>query len=107
MKKYNLKNIMKRAWEIYRTNSDTNMKAVFAICLQIAWAEAKASTQKDWRKERNAKLVRISGKAVQYKKVNIVITDDDETRNRVAFELARRSVMTVKEALALAKELGF
>ena len=35
--KYNLKDIMKRAWELKRKNN----KNIFAICLQMAWEEAK------------------------------------------------------------------
>lgn len=38
MKKYNLSNIMKRAWEIKKENS----RNVFGACLKMAWAEAKA-----------------------------------------------------------------
>ena len=35
--KYNLKKIMKRAWEIKRENS----KNIFSLCLKMAWEEAK------------------------------------------------------------------
>lgn len=35
---YNKSNIMKRAWELYRTTTD-----IFADCLKRAWEEAKAS----------------------------------------------------------------
>ena len=38
MKKYNLSNIMKRAWEIKKENS----RNVFGACLKMAWAEAKS-----------------------------------------------------------------
>ena len=37
MKKYNLKNIMKRAWKLKKENNEN----IFAICLKIAWKEAK------------------------------------------------------------------
>lgn len=37
--RYNLSAIMKRAWEIKREDSSY----VFAICLKLAWAEAKVS----------------------------------------------------------------
>lgn len=43
MKKYNLSNIMKRAWEIKRENS----RNVFGACLKMAWAEAKATPASD------------------------------------------------------------
>lgn len=36
--KYNLKNIMKRAWEIKRTDDEN----IFSLCLKMAWAEVKA-----------------------------------------------------------------
>jgi len=39
MKKYNLSQIMKRAWEIKKENSNN----IFSICLKMAWAEAKAT----------------------------------------------------------------
>lgn len=42
MKKYNLSKIMKRAWEIKRENS----KNIFAICLKMAWEEAKKGVKK-------------------------------------------------------------
>ena len=37
MKKYNLSNIMKRAWEIKKQK----LKNIFSICLRMAWKEAK------------------------------------------------------------------
>ena len=37
MKKYNLSNIMKRAWEIKRKNNEN----LFPLCLKMAWDEAK------------------------------------------------------------------
>lgn len=37
MKNYNLSKIMRRAWEIRKENSDN----IFALCLKMAWAEAK------------------------------------------------------------------
>ena len=39
MKKYNLSKIMKRAWEIKRENNEN----LFAICLQLAWEEARVN----------------------------------------------------------------
>ena len=39
--KTNNNNTMSRAWEIYRANSDNKIKAIFAICLKIAWEEYK------------------------------------------------------------------
>ena len=41
--KYNLSQIMKRAWEIKRENRDN----VFAICLSIAWEEARNMKEKE------------------------------------------------------------
>ena len=38
--KYDLKKIMKRAWEIKKENS----RNIFSICLKIAWEEAKEET---------------------------------------------------------------
>ena len=38
MKKYNLKNIMLRAWKIYRSNKELS----FAECLHRAWLSEKA-----------------------------------------------------------------
>lgn len=35
--KYDLKKIMKRAWEIKKENS----RNIFSLCLKMAWAEAK------------------------------------------------------------------
>ena len=37
MKNYNLSKIMKRAWEIKKEDSNN----IFAICLKMAWGEAK------------------------------------------------------------------
>lgn len=37
MKKYNLTKIMKRAWEIKKENNEN----LFAMCLKLAWEEAK------------------------------------------------------------------
>lgn len=37
--KYNMKEIMTRAWEIKRENTEN----MFSLCLKMAWAEAKAS----------------------------------------------------------------
>ena len=42
MKKYNLKKIMKRAWEIKKENK----KNLFAMCLKMAWEEAKMEEKK-------------------------------------------------------------
>lgn len=41
MKRYNLSEIMKRAWEIKKENNEN----IFAICLKMAWAEAKGSKE--------------------------------------------------------------
>lgn len=38
--KYDLRKIMKRAWEIKKENS----KNIFSLCLKIAWEEAKKET---------------------------------------------------------------
>lgn len=38
MKKFSLKNIMKRAWEIKKQDSQN----LFSLCLKMAWSEAKA-----------------------------------------------------------------
>lgn len=38
---YNLSSIMRRAWTIYRENTTSNLKAVFSLCLEMAWAEAE------------------------------------------------------------------
>jgi hypothetical protein len=37
MKKYNVKSIMNRAWEIKKSGSDY----IFSLCLKMAWEEAK------------------------------------------------------------------
>lgn len=42
MKKYNLTKIMKRAWEIKKENNEN----LFAMCLKLAWEEAKMSNEK-------------------------------------------------------------
>ena len=42
MKKYNLSEIMKRAWEIKKEDN----KNIFAICLKMAWEEAKKGVKK-------------------------------------------------------------
>lgn len=42
MKKYNLSAIMKRAWEIKKEDN----KNIFAICLKMAWEEAKKGVKK-------------------------------------------------------------
>ena len=42
MKKYNLRNIMKRAWQLKKENNEN----IFAICLKIAWKEAKEGVKK-------------------------------------------------------------
>lgn len=46
-KSYNLSGIMSRAWAIYRENTTDDLKAVFSICLQMAWAEAEAVYAED------------------------------------------------------------
>lgn len=38
MKKYNVSEIMKRAWEIKKENEEN----IFSECLKMAWAEAKS-----------------------------------------------------------------
>lgn len=41
--KYDLKSIMRKAWEIYRaTDEGDGIKPVFGMCLQMAWENAKA-----------------------------------------------------------------
>ena len=40
---YNVREIMTRAWAIWREASDEAMRAVFAECLRMAWAEAEAA----------------------------------------------------------------
>lgn len=56
MKKYNLKAIMERAWEIKREHKAN----IFGFCLEMAWAEAKAPKEevknyeiKKWFLEKN------------------------------------------------------
>lgn len=46
--KYNLKNIMQDAWDIYRANSTPDCKAVFALCLSLAWEHIKYDPAGDW-----------------------------------------------------------
>lgn len=42
MKKYNLKKIMSRAWEIYRAaDMGDGIRPIFSLCLSMAWDEAK------------------------------------------------------------------
>ncbi len=43
MKKFNLKSIMKRAWEIKKEHKDN----IFSLCLKMAWTEAKAPASKE------------------------------------------------------------
>lgn len=55
--KYNLSEIMKKAWEIKKENAEN----IFSECLKIAWAEVKnpvAKTEKELLKEYNVKLVK-------------------------------------------------
>ena len=40
-KTYDLSFIMNRAWNLYRENSNSELKAVFSLCLEMAWAEAE------------------------------------------------------------------
>ena len=40
----NLSEVMSKAWEIYRANSTPDCKAVFGICLEMAWSIVKAET---------------------------------------------------------------
>ena len=46
MKKYNLSEIMKKAWETYRKFKSFISPLSFAECLRRAWAEAKNATVK-------------------------------------------------------------
>lgn len=57
MKKYNLSNIMKRAWEIKKENKYN----IFSICLKMAWFEAKEE-----------KLPELTGSAKQIKWANAI-----------------------------------
>lgn len=43
MKKYNLREIMAKAWEIYRANLDNaeGLRPVFGLCLEMAWEHVK------------------------------------------------------------------
>lgn len=43
--KYNMKEIMTRAWEIKRENTEN----MFSLCLKMAWAEAKEAGSKKKR----------------------------------------------------------
>lgn len=52
MKKFNLKNIMKRAWEIKKQDSQN----LFSLCLKMAWAEAKAPKKANKKGGRIMKL---------------------------------------------------
>ena len=45
MKKYNLSNIMKEAWKIYRTSQKWVSKLSFGECLKRAWASAKKAAR--------------------------------------------------------------
>ncbi len=45
---FDLSSIMSRAWHIYRDNSDPQMKAIFSVCLEMAWAEAKGQYSKEY-----------------------------------------------------------
>ncbi|MEQ2702346.1 hypothetical protein AAAV70_30010 [Hungatella hathewayi] len=45
MKKYNLSNIMKRAWETYRKFQSFATKLTFSECLRRAWAETKKAIE--------------------------------------------------------------
>lgn len=43
MKKYNLREVMAKAWEIYRVNLDNaeGLRPVFSLCLEMAWEHVK------------------------------------------------------------------
>lgn len=45
MKKYNLSQIMKKAWETYRKFQSFATKLSFSECLRRAWAEAKKAVE--------------------------------------------------------------
>lgn len=46
MKKYNLSQIMKKAWETYKKFQKFVQKLPFAECLKRAWADAKKALEK-------------------------------------------------------------
>lgn len=57
MKKYDLSEIMKRAWEIKKENKDN----IFSFCLKMAWEEAKdpvIKAEEGLLKEYNVKLAK-------------------------------------------------
>ena len=42
--KYNLHDVMSKAWEIYHANKQPNgLRPVFSICLEMAWEHVKNS----------------------------------------------------------------
>lgn len=47
MKKYNLSEIMKHAWELFR---DSSIKLSFAECLKASWKQAKKTADKEVKK---------------------------------------------------------
>lgn len=51
--KYNMKEIMIRAWDIKRENTEN----MFSLCLKMAWAEAKEAGNKKEEKSLKEKLV--------------------------------------------------
>ena len=53
--KYNMKEIMTRAWEIKKENN----KNIFTLCLKMAWAEAKEAGS--WKRERRKEFKRKAG----------------------------------------------
>lgn len=57
--KYNLSNIMKRAWEIKKENE----KNIFAICLQISWDEAKKENEESLED----KVIRLAEEKLSYR----------------------------------------
>ena len=55
MKKFSLKNIMKRAWEIKKENKNN----IFGLCLKMAWGEAKTPKKAVKKGGRTMKLENI------------------------------------------------
>ncbi len=60
--KYNMKEIMTRAWEIKRENTEN----MFSLCLKMAWAEAKEAGSIKEEKSLKEKLV---------DKLNFIVSD--------------------------------
>ena len=73
MKKYNLSEIMKKAWEIKKQN----LKNIFSICLRMAWKEAKEGVIMKEEIKRLVETYRIQEQEAGMLRVMVVNASDD------------------------------